>query len=411
MRLPITVFLFFSMLAIGQSQVIDGLRAYYTFEFCEGPIIEDTIGGNNGIINNAPNNLDCRCGVEGSALRFDGIDDFIVFDGVFQEIFNTRDFSVSFYLKPDLAIGNQVILSKRENCNPDRSFSITYNSNNRQLRVVLRENNSKQSILTTQLSEGGCWFHIALVRDGNTAKLFIDGEEAAENRQSARVDITNAGKFLVSEASAQPCTGNEVPFAGTLDELKIYKRALLDEEVRALYSAPETILNRDTSIFIGDAVDIQTIVSCTDLYSWFPIDGVSDPNAAEPIISPEETTTYRITFTQGNECIAIDSIEITVIDPSKLDCEKVFLPKAFTPNGDGLNDTYGISNFYVIEELLDFEILDRWGNRVFYTVEARDTWDGTFLGKEVNPGVFLYRIRYICNNEEKTLVGSLTVIR
>jgi gliding motility-associated-like protein len=110
-------------------------------------------------------------------------------------------------------------------------------------------------------------------------------------------------------------------------------------------------------------------------------------------------------------CTARDSIEINVIDPSQLNCNEVFLPNAFTPNGDGLNDVYGISNPYAIPELITFEIFDRWGERVFATRDAFQTWDGAYRGQEVNSGVFLYKVRYLCQGEEIVLTGSITLMR
>ena len=109
--------------------------------------------------------------------------------------------------------------------------------------------------------------------------------------------------------------------------------------------------------------------------------------------------------------MATDTIQITVIDPEELPCAAQ-LPRAFTPNGDGRNDTYGISNSVVLEgRLIEFEIFDRWGGRIFSTTDPFAKWDGTFNGKELNPGVLLYRVRFMCGDEELTDMGSLTLLR
>jgi gliding motility-associated-like protein len=110
-------------------------------------------------------------------------------------------------------------------------------------------------------------------------------------------------------------------------------------------------------------------------------------------------------------CVATDSIQITVVDPSSLDCREAYLPNAFTPNDDGVNDTYGISNPYALQELISFEIFDRWGSRVFATADPFMRWDGTYQNKEVNPGVMQYKVRYICNGEEEERFGTLMVMR
>ncbi|MEO0338295.1 MAG: gliding motility-associated C-terminal domain-containing protein, partial [Bacteroidota bacterium] len=105
------------------------------------------------------------------------------------------------------------------------------------------------------------------------------------------------------------------------------------------------------------------------------------------------------------------SIRITVVDPNTLDCSQAYLPTAFTPNDDGLNDTYGLSNPFAIQNLLSFEIFDRWGSRVFASVDPFQRWDGSFKNQELNPGVFRYKVRFVCNGEELENFGTLMLMR
>jgi len=124
--------------------------------------------------------------------------------------------------------------------------------------------------------------------------------------------------------------------------------------------------------------------------------------------------TYTLEF-QTAECTAFDTIRVIVIDPNELGCEQVFIPSAFTPNDDNINDTYGMSNPEIFTfggaELLSFDIFDRWGNLVFQTDRPDENWDGFYRNQPVNPGVFLYKIRYTCEGEELIQAGSLTIIR
>jgi gliding motility-associated-like protein len=127
--------------------------------------------------------------------------------------------------------------------------------------------------------------------------------------------------------------------------------------------------------------------------------------------TPDSSILYTLAYTEDQVCISYDTVRITVIDPSTLPCDKIYLPKAFTPNNDNINDTYGISNPFAIEELLSFEIYDRWGSRVFFTDNETTKWDGSFQGEPMNPGVLLYRVRFKCNGEERIDVGSLAIMR
>ena len=197
-----------------------------------------------------------------------------------------------------------------------------------------------------------------------------------------------------------------------MDELRIYNRALLDEEIEELYTEPDKIINRDTIIFLGGFVPVNITETCATDFDWSPINGVADPTLSSTTITPSTAGDHQYTLSMNDgECVATDTLKISVIDPSLLDCKQLFLPKAFTPNGDGLNETYGISNPYVIETLKSFEIFDRWGERVFFTVDPLSQWDGTFKGKPVNPGVMLYKVIYTCDGEEITTTGSITIIR
>ena len=154
--------------------------------------------------------------------------------------------------------------------------------------------------------------------------------------------------------------------------------------------------------------------TCGTDFLWTPQDNVFNPDEVEPSIEPLDPgdyTYYLQISDQVSTCVATDSIMIRVIDPNDLDCSEVYLPKAFTPNNDGLNDTYGISNPFAVPELLSFEIYDRWGGQVFYTEDVFEHWDGTFRGQKVNPGVMLWRVRYVCEGEEKESAGNLTILR
>jgi gliding motility-associated-like protein len=70
------------------------------------------------------------------------------------------------------------------------------------------------------------------------------------------------------------------------------------------------------------------------------------------------------------------------------------MPNAFTPNGDGLNDCFGVSQ-KIRDSLpfIDFAIFDRWGNKVFYTNNISDCWDGTYKGRPADQANYVYYLR------------------
>lgn len=405
--LVLTVFFFDAQ---AQYPLTVDLFAWYSFEGCpQTQNIKDNLGNTAGVFKGALS-PDCVCGVRDTALRMDGGNDYIEFEGNLENIFSTRDFTMSFYLRPAPRVGLQEVFGKRNNCDDEFFFSVTYSSNTSQLTAILQENTSKRSQVSAEIDPQTCWTHVVIRRDNETLQLYIDGDLVSENVSNGRVDVTNGARLLLSPRSKTPCPGL-APFAGFVDELLFYRRALEPEEIGGLYLATERILTPDTTIFIGNSVPVEVNVSCTNQFSWTPTFGVDNPSAAEPVLSPDETTTYAVRFTEAGVCTSVDSIRIRVIDPTQLDCDELFLPSAFTPNGDGLNETFGISNPYVIQELISFEILDRWGSQVFMTTDPNARWDGSFRGQPMNPGVVYYRLRYRCGGEERINVGSVSLIR
>ncbi len=159
-----------------------------------------------------------------------------------------------------------------------------------------------------------------------------------------------------------------------------------------------------------DQADIP--VTCATNFTWTPGATVSNVSIPNPILTPTETTRYSVTVLDKYGCSSADTLLVTVIDPADLDCRSIFLPKAFTPNDDNLNDVYGISNPQALRGgLKAFEIFDRWGERVFATGNAFDTWDGTFKGQPINGNVFVYRITYTCDGQEYNDSGTLTLMK
>ncbi len=87
----------------------------------------------------------------------------------------------------------------------------------------------------------------------------------------------------------------------------------------------------------------------------------------------------------------------------------VYIPNAFTPNGDGLNDTFepvarGIQS-------LEMEVFNRWGEKIFEADSEEARWDGTHGGKEAQSGVYVYKIRaQTLSGEYITKKGHVTLV-
>lgn len=396
------------------AQTSVGLIAYYSFD---GSLENNTGNTSNTAIGNGK--IEYRCGVKGDALLFDGLSTFLTVPGTnnVNDEFDTEDVTVSFYFKSIGVNGTPYLVSKRDpDCTiQEHLFSIRYAPASRSVNAIMIENLSRGVSLLHPLTNQSCWQLVTLVRDASRVKLYINGKFARDLGTQGRINLDNPGKLMIGGGDCR--MPNEPLFHGLMDEFRVYNRALNDDEVAGLYFAPDMIATKDTVIFLGTSVDIRLTNSCGTGFNWTPDNGdVFSSIEAEPTISPSEAGNfvYTVQLSDGvSSCIAADSVRISVIDPDELDCEVLYLPKAFTPNGRGpaANETFGISNPFALQDLISFEIFDRWGGRVYYTEDAFQQWDGTFKGQDVNPGVFLYKVRFVCNGEENIRTGSVTVFR
>lgn len=142
-------------------------------------------------------------------------------------------------------------------------------------------------------------------------------------------------------------------------------------------------------------------------YIWSPASSLNNPNSASPIATPGSTQTYRVTGKDNNGCEASAEVIVKVTNGGKI----IFtLPNAFTPNGDGLNDCFGIQKWGGVT-IREFSIFNRWGQRVFSTKDPSKCWDGRVNGKMQDPGGYVYVIRATSFCGEIKRTGNLLLIR
>lgn len=389
------------------------LVAHYAFDANLADNTGDT--GNGGVASGV---TEFACGVSGTSLALNGGNDFVRIPGGntnnVNRVFGTENFTLSFYFKSIGVNGTQYLFAKRDtNCNNLQYITIAYAPLAATLRVRLRQSNQEARI-DYPIRNDDCWQHVALVRRGSRLTLWHNGEEVAETATSSTVDLTNDGEILIGSTACRQ-TG-ETAFDGLIDEVRIYVEALSDNNVRSLYASPDRILTTTRRVFLGEEVPIELNSNCGVAFQWIPSDGVDSPDDPEPLITPQrdgrQAFTVEITDAESN-CVARDSIVFQVIDPTTLDCNEIFFPKAFTPNGIGPveNETFGIANPFAIEQLVSFEIYDRYGGQMFRTDDAFARWDGTFQGEEVQPGPVVWRIVYRCKDVEQVESGSVMVLR
>ncbi len=169
----------------------------------------------------------------------------------------------------------------------------------------------------------------------------------------------------------------------------------------------------DQEIALGCIAELQAVVNTADdhTYTWWPTETLSCTDCSTPVASPVVTTTYYVEIETDKGCMAMDSVTITVNA-----IRDIYIPNAFTPNYDGVNDVFLIFAGKAIGQIRRFDVYNRWGGQVFHAenIPANDLsygWDGTFNGKRVNPGVFVYtaEVEYLDGVVEQ-FAGDVTVV-
>jgi len=114
--------------------------------------------------------------------------------------------------------------------------------------------------------------------------------------------------------------------------------------------------------------------------------------------------TYFVTVTQS-ACEASDTIQIT---PG--DCD-LYIPSAFTPNNDNLNETFGVID-NVLVQYFSMQIFSKWGQLIFNSNDITKKWDGTFKGKKMPNGSYLWMLNYVNQKSKKIYQqGTIMLIR
>ena len=132
---------------------------------------------------------------------------------------------------------------------------------------------------------------------------------------------------------------------------------------------------------------------------------ISDLEISDTIVKqPSTTTTYFVTGYDANGCS--NSSEATVVVEY---CSDLYIPNAFSPNGDGQNDYFRLHGDIREMELM---IFNRWGEKVFESNDQSNYWDGTFNGHSLSSGVFVYVARLdLYQDEITTKKGNITLIK
>ena len=209
-------------MAKAREPITDGLVSYWTFE----GNAKDIWGNNHGTFEGNPQVVD---GKVGKALKFDGRNDFIkVPDSDSLDI--TDEITVEAWVKPDKASGYgtsfRTIVAKDKHAS--QPYGFYWDNQNAELEFVVNDASDRLTVPCGYDEWVGTWVHLAATYDGEAIKIYMDGEVIGSRQYGGELVVDDASLCIGWDCDAK----SDRYFPCTIDELRIYNRALDEDEIK-----------------------------------------------------------------------------------------------------------------------------------------------------------------------------------
>jgi gliding motility-associated-like protein len=233
----------------------------------------------------------------------------------------------------------------------------------------------------------------------NPAPIADAGKDVAIcTGQSIQLQASGGGTYAWTPATYLSDPASADPEVMEPDRSTTYSLTVTDGKgCRSLNTASVTIsVTPPTKLFAGADTTVAAgqplHLYAQDLnnsgftkFTWSPAEGLSNPAIQDPVATPQEgITTYRVTAVTDAGCSAVGSITIKTFGVAD-----IFVPTAFSPDGDGHNDVLRAMPVG-IREFKYFAVFSRWGQRIFYTLDPHVGWDGMANGSVQEAGTYVW---------------------
>ncbi len=171
---------------------------------------------------------------------------------------------------------------------------------------------------------------------------------------------------------------------------------------------PGVNANAGPDVIIQPGSSVQLSASGGISWNWNPAEGLSCNDCQNPVASPGTSTTYCVTITDSDGCTGSDCLRVEL----DTECGEVYVPDAFSPDGSDHPENEKQCVYGRCIQTMEFSIFTRWGEKVFETTSQLKCWDGTYKGKAMNTGVYVYFLKATLKDGSRIMrKGDINLIR
>jgi gliding motility-associated-like protein len=147
-------------------------------------------------------------------------------------------------------------------------------------------------------------------------------------------------------------------------------------------------------------------------YNWSVTGGtiISENLNRITVLFPNTESTFVISVIENNSTGCPGEQRKLLVESLPCKEEVIWIPSAFTPNGDDLNDVFYVMGL-IPTERFSFEVYNKWGEKLFTTNDPNVGWDGTYKGSVVQDDVYVYKVFCMVNSRYFAKFGSITLFK
>jgi gliding motility-associated-like protein len=218
-------------------------------------------------------------------------------------------------------------------------------------------------------------FATTTICEGSSVQLSAQGGTAYEWKPTTRLSSPNVANPVASPVNTityEVIVSNQFNCRDTA------------QSIVQVTHKPTANAGEDKWIVQGTSAQLMGVVTGENIsYSWTPALYMNNPSVLQPVITPPHDTTYVLRVVSNDGCgEATDTVKVYVY-------RDVFVPNTFTPNGDGVNDTWYIPALSAYPNF-ELAVYDRWGHLVYQAKKSNVHWDGRSKGQPLPMGVYVY---------------------